>query len=1257
MGAEVESIGGVSVQVVGNYAPLLEDLAAAQAAAAKAGADIAAGLNKGAAAAGEFESKISELVSSGSTLAEALQKVQTGAAAMSSAVGSAGAAAASAATQLKLFDDAAMVPYSDAAGQLNMFADELEPLASEAKAAAGGVQQLGAETRGAAAEATAATSRFDAFKASVATMSSQLQDGARGLMVIGGALTAAVTVPLIGVAAAALKVSGELEQAKVAFTTLLGSAKAAQEHLDKLKEFAASTPFEFPDLVQASKRLQALGFAAKEIIPTLTAVGNAASALGSGQEGINRITLALGQMQMATRVTAQDMRQLTEAGIPAWQMLAQTLHTDVAGAMALVEKRAVDSATAVPALLAGMNAKFHGLMEEQAKTLLGTWSNFKDRVTFTLMDIGDTIAPIAKRVVDEALMPMLQWAKDAAHWFAQLPPVMQTAALGLAGVAAAVGPLLVTLGGMGFAISQISTAIPILTTLAAGLGSVVGVLLVGALAAAAAGFIDLDRAMFGVHEKQDAIGKKFLEYISKLVDGAKTAEEMAKAEERIKFALDNGAVSKEQATKLLGQLAEAQKKVVGTEWGKYADELGIAIRVLKNGTAEAMTTTEAFQVKMKAIRDEVTSTREALAVATQKYQEHKASAADVARAYDTWEAATQNLKNATQTLLPVVTNVHHATREFVDLTGRGFPDAAKQAANAVDAFQIKLGLQNEQIAIAQKYLDMTLERYRQYHDNAAEVTKALDALTKAQAAVTTELGKMPDGTEEFKKWEKAVVATSKQMWSLIPPLQAAPPLVRTLAIDLYDLGLRARDAAGEVTTKLLAAFEDLALKQKPTLEEAHLAWAKVQQDVNRLAKYDLPEALKVYGEYESLLKRVGASEGEVLAVRKEYLEVEIRIAEQTGADATKQIVGLQNVKLAQGLLYDQTHLLGDLYVNVTNDALKGFDDLGKSVADAIIDQTNLGDAFIATGKKIGKTILEDIVGTYFKALKDEILKSTGLLDGLTASLHKFFSATAKKAAGSAADDAGPLAASGAKDVVKAPGGIGGGGGGGTFGAVGAIADVGTLISSIVGNFQMAKIETTMNAVEHNTRFLEIIFQKFAEVDVWQRHREILEALGNIFTRLGEVGIGVLTAGQAVVTAVTESGTAVEQAIAQDTQAAADFRFKTGNSVADGILNALLGPTPKNSTAAAGIPHMAEGGPVIGDGVRYLHDGEYVVPRAEVPTMGAMSAPSPAVLSSSTTVNAGSNVFHVYEASNPRETARQIAEMLKRLSPRHAAYAQ
>jgi len=110
-----------------------------------------------------------------------------------------------------------------------------------------------------------------------------------GKMLAGGAaLSAGVTAPLAMLGNAAVGMASQLQTAEIGFTTMLGSAERAGSFLEELKDFAARTPFEFPDLVTAAQRMMALGFEAKDVVPTMTAVGNAAAGLGGGADLINR---------------------------------------------------------------------------------------------------------------------------------------------------------------------------------------------------------------------------------------------------------------------------------------------------------------------------------------------------------------------------------------------------------------------------------------------------------------------------------------------------------------------------------------------------------------------------------------------------------------------------------------------------------------------------------------------------------------------------------------------------------------------------------------------------------------------------------------------------------------------------------------------------------------------------------------------------------------------------------------------------------
>lgn len=191
---------------------------------------------------------------------------------------------------------------------------------------------------------------------------------------------AGLSAALAGLGTVAVRSAAQMEQTEKAFTTLLKSADLAKDFLAELERFAAATPFELPGLLNASKRLLAFGFSAQQVIPVLTAIGDSAAALGMGEEGISRLTTAIGQIQAKAKVSAEEMNQINETGIPAWQLLADTIGTTVPQAMDMASKGMIDGATGVQAILTGMNKQFGGMMAEQSQTLNGMMSNIQDSI-------------------------------------------------------------------------------------------------------------------------------------------------------------------------------------------------------------------------------------------------------------------------------------------------------------------------------------------------------------------------------------------------------------------------------------------------------------------------------------------------------------------------------------------------------------------------------------------------------------------------------------------------------------------------------------------------------------------------------------------------------------------------------------------------------------------------------------------------------------------------------------------------------------
>lgn len=210
-----------------------------------------------------------------------------------------------------------------------------------------------------------------------------------------------------GTAAAAIgffaKRAGEIEQIEIAFETMTGSAEKANTLLQEITDFAKTTPFQLGGLFDASKSLLAFGFDAKEIIPTLDTLGNITA--GVGTDKLPNLIFALGQVRAATKLTGQDLRQFTNAGVPLIGELAKHFGVAESAVKDMVAAGKV-SFPDVQKALEGMTkegGRFNNLMIRQSKSFLGIISNIFDTLDILRVEIGKELLPVVKEMAIEFL--------------------------------------------------------------------------------------------------------------------------------------------------------------------------------------------------------------------------------------------------------------------------------------------------------------------------------------------------------------------------------------------------------------------------------------------------------------------------------------------------------------------------------------------------------------------------------------------------------------------------------------------------------------------------------------------------------------------------------------------------------------------------------------------------------------------------------------------------------------------------------------
>lgn len=281
----------------------------------------------------------------------------------------------------------------NAEGKLATVSAALKSVANDAARAskqAGKIDDSGMKKM--ASSANGATKRVKSLGdalSKASAMSEKLGKAVQGLGSLAtGAFAKDIVNGLLGAGAASIKAAAQMRQYEIAFQTMLKSADEGTQMLRDLQKFAAETPFDVPGVVSAGQQLMAFGFKAKEVIPMLTSLGDAAAGLGQGTAGVSRLAYALGQMQTSGKLNAQDMMQLTSAGISAWDMLADAAGVSIAEIKDMTSKGMVDSKEAVKVIVAGMNEEFGGMMAKTSTEVSGLLANIEETVGTTSAVIG-----------------------------------------------------------------------------------------------------------------------------------------------------------------------------------------------------------------------------------------------------------------------------------------------------------------------------------------------------------------------------------------------------------------------------------------------------------------------------------------------------------------------------------------------------------------------------------------------------------------------------------------------------------------------------------------------------------------------------------------------------------------------------------------------------------------------------------------------------------------------------------------------------
>lgn len=193
-----------------------------------------------------------------------------------------------------------------------------------------------------------------------------------------GAAMAASTIGFQGIGAAmkgtigaGLGMNSQLEQNQVAFQVLMGDADKASKVIKNLYQYAATTPFEFPDIANAARTLQTVGLEGDKVIKW---VGDLAAA--NPQATIGEVASAIAKLKSGS--FGEAFERLRDFGLSKPMLEGAGLKFDKSGQYT----GSVDQA--MKAVQGIVGKKYGGMADAQSKTFGGMVSTIKDSINMTL---------------------------------------------------------------------------------------------------------------------------------------------------------------------------------------------------------------------------------------------------------------------------------------------------------------------------------------------------------------------------------------------------------------------------------------------------------------------------------------------------------------------------------------------------------------------------------------------------------------------------------------------------------------------------------------------------------------------------------------------------------------------------------------------------------------------------------------------------------------------------------------------------------
>jgi len=325
----------------------------------------------------------------------------------------------------------------------------------------------------------------------VKTTSQKFQALGKSMAKAGRSMTTFVTLPLAGLGVAAIKMASDAEESANKFDVVMG--RAASEVRARLQELTATIPLTRAEMEGLSAGVQDM------LVPMGVARGQAAGMsadmveLAGDMASFNNVApvKVLEDIQSALAGSSEPMRKYgVDTRVAALQAIALNAGLTKQG-------EALDNASMAQAVLLAIQKDSTDAMGDAARTVDSTANQIKF-LWRDLKDLSQMIGEVLIPVVTPMIAKLGEWLK----WLKELSPATQKWIVGIAAVAAGIGPLLVVLGTLVSSVGAITGAIAGAGGLIAALTGPVGLTVAAAAAGLAIGTL-INDLVIGKHAWAD----------------------------------------------------------------------------------------------------------------------------------------------------------------------------------------------------------------------------------------------------------------------------------------------------------------------------------------------------------------------------------------------------------------------------------------------------------------------------------------------------------------------------------------------------------------------------------------------------------------------------------------------------------------------------------------------------------------------------------------------------------------------------------